>query len=161
MSIIPLEAIHYPAVQKIYQAGIDTGNATFETKAPEWEIWNGKFMEAHRFVAIENEVVIGWAALSGVSSRCVYEGVCEVSVYVSPSASGKGIGTKLLQQLIADSEENKIWTLQASVFPENVASIRIHEKLGFRQVGYREKIAKRDGIWRNTVLLERRSLVII
>ncbi len=157
MSIIPLEADHYPSVQKIYQAGIDTRNATFETKAPEWKIWNDKFMKAHRFVAIENAEVCGWAALSAVSNRCVYEGVSEVSVYVSPTASGKGLGTQLLQQLIDDSEGNGIWTLQASVFPENIASIRIHEKLGFRQVGYREKIAKRDGVWRNTVLLERRS----
>lgn len=157
MQIIPLQEKHYPTVQKIYQAGINTKNATFETKAPEWEIWNDKFMKQHRFVAIENEIVLGWAALSGVSSRCVYEGVCEVSVYVSPTSGGKGLGTQLLQQLIDDSEVNGIWTLQASVLTENKTSIRIHEKLGFRRVGYREKIARMDGVWRDTVLLERRS----
>lgn len=157
MSIIPLQEIHYPSIQKIYQQGIDTKNATFETKAPTWEIWDGKFMKQHRFVAISNNEIFGWAALSSVSSRCVYEGVCEVSVYVSPQASGKGIGTQLLQQLIDDSEAKGIWTLQAGVFPENKASIHLHEKLGFRQVGYREKIAKMDGVWRNTILLERRS----
>ena len=147
----------YHAVQEIYLQGIATKNATFETSAPDWENWNKKYIENCRFVAIHKKQVVGWAALTAVSGRCVYAGVCEVSVYIHADHFGKGIGTMLLTSLIDESEKNEIWTLQAGIFPENLASIKIHKNLSFREVGYREKIGKMDGIWRDTILLERRS----
>lgn len=144
-------------VSKIYKEGLDTGNATFETNVPDWGEWDsGHLKNARILVEIENEIV-GWTALSPVSSRCVYGGVAEVSVYVTPKYSGQKIGTKLLDKLITESEKNGIWTLQAGIFPENKGSIIIHERLGFRKIGYREKIGKMNGVWRDTVLLERRS----
>lgn len=149
----------YPAVQDIYQQGIDTGNATFQEKAKNWEEWNSSMLTNCRIVATDGNKILGWAALSPVSSRDVYSGVAEVSVYVADQAQGKGIGQKLLSQLISESENNNIWMLQASIFPENVRSLTLHEKNGFRQLGVRDRLGKMKGIWRNVVLMERRSKV--
>ena len=160
MEISPLLPEHWPAVRAIYEQGIATGHATFQTGAPEWEEWDGAHLKHSRLVAILDNEVAGWAALTPVSGRCVYAGVAEVSVYIAPLSRGLGIGKGLLQALIAESEKNGLWTLQAGIFPENIASIRIHEKTGFRQVGYREKIGQMNGVWRDTVLLDRRSKTI-
>ena len=155
-----LRETDWPDVYRIYQAGIATGNATFETEAPNWERWDRGHLPAPRLVAVANEIVVGWAALSAVSARQVYAGVTEVSVYVDDRARGQGVGKLLLETLIKESEAHGIWTLQASIFPENVASISLHRACGFREVGTRERIGKLKGIWRNTVLLERRSKVV-
>jgi L-amino acid N-acyltransferase YncA len=148
---------HWPAVRAIYAEGIATGNATFETDYPEWETWSMGHVENCRLVAQSGDEVVGWAALSRVSSRAVYAGVAEVSVYVAQSARGRGVGATLLFALIACSEQAGFWTLQASILVENVASVRVHERCGFRVVGRRERIARRDGKWRDTLLMERRS----
>ncbi|AFD08639.1 GNAT family N-acetyltransferase [Solitalea canadensis] len=158
--ILNMLPIHWNAVKTIYEAGIATGNATFQQAAPSWEEWDADHLLTCRFVVEEDGKILGWAALSKVSGRCVYAGVAEVSVYVSPAAQGKGIGLLLLNELINKSEQNGLWTLQAGIFPENIASVRLHEKAGFRQVGYRERIGKMNGIWRSTLLLERRSSII-
>jgi L-amino acid N-acyltransferase YncA len=160
MKISTLSKEHYAAVAEIYKQGILTGNATFQSDAPAWEEWDGGHLAHSRIVAMENGQVIGWAALTPVSGRCVYAGVAEVSVYVANDWKGKGFGRRLLQMLIEDSERNNIWTLQAGIFPENLASLRIHEQLGFRRVGYRERIGQMHGKWRDTVLLEKRSAII-
>jgi L-amino acid N-acyltransferase YncA len=157
MIIAPLTEQHYPIVKQIYEQGLATGNSTFQTSAPDWKEWDSSHIANCRLVGIENDQVVGWAALTPVSGRCVYAGVAEVSVYVDESFRGKGFGTTLLEALIQESEKNNLWTLQAGIFPENVPSISIHEALGFRQVGYREKIGQLRGVWRDTVLLERRS----
>jgi L-amino acid N-acyltransferase YncA len=157
--IIPLVESHWPGVKEIYQQGIATKNATFETECPEWGIWDKKFLQICRFVAIDIHV-LGWATLSATSARLVYKGVAEVTVYVHENARGQSIGKHLLEKLIHESERNGFWTLQAGIFPENLASLKIHKNLGFREVGFREKIAKMDGIWRNTLLLERRSKIV-
>ncbi len=154
-----MEADDWPAVRDIYLQGISTGNATFETTAPDWPVWNEKQLQRPRLVARENERVIGWAALSRVSSREVYRGVCEVSVYVAAGARGRRVGHLLLDQLIRESEALGIWTLQASIFPENEASVALHQRHGFRVVGRREKVAKQNGVWRDTLMLERRSRI--
>ncbi len=158
MTIDKLLPGDWEQVAAIYLEGINTGNATFETHCPPWEVWDEKHRKECRLVARENQKVMGWAALSSVSSRPVYSGVCEVSVYVSNEYKGKGIGSLLMKALIDESEGQDIWMLQASIFPENKSSIHLHEKFGFRQVGTREKIGKRDGIWRDNVFMERRSL---
>jgi len=157
MTIYPMTADHAASVLAIYQEGISTGNATFQTAAPTWEEWDKSHLSKCRLVAMENDQVIGWAALTPVSGRCVYAGVAEVSVYVALNAGGKGVGKALLKKLIEVSEENGIWTLQAGIFPENTASIQIHEANGFRLVGRREKIGKMGDRWRDTLLLEKRS----
>jgi phosphinothricin acetyltransferase len=144
-------------VRAIYQEGIDTGQATFETSVPSWTEWDEARRANCRFVARRENQVVGWAALSPVSRREVYAGVAEVAVYVSKKEYGKGIGKCLLEALIAAAEEAGIWTLQASLFPENVASSRLFKSCGFRTVGIRERIAQHHGVWRDTVLLERRS----
>lgn len=150
----------WEAVQAIYQEGIATGNATFETDTPEWEEWNRSHLRDCRLIAREGDQVVGWAALTPVSSRCVYSGVAEVSIYVAASARGRNIGKALLQALVEESERAGIWTLQASIFPENVVSIALHKACGFREVGYRERIGQIDGGWRDTVLMERRSRIV-
>ncbi|MCI1265040.1 MAG: GNAT family N-acetyltransferase [Saprospiraceae bacterium] len=156
----PMKAADWTNVAEIYRQGIETGNATFQQEIPTWDDWNNGHIKSCRIVAeIDNEIV-GWAALTAVSGRCVYAGVAEVSVYISNNYRGQKIGTKLLDKLIAESENEKLWTLQAGIFPENIASLKIHEDLGFRKIGHREKIGKMNGIWRDTVLLERRSKVI-
>lgn len=161
MLLSPLTAAHWPEVQEIYKQGIATGNATFETQAPEWDAWHAGHLAHSRLVATnEAGAVWGWAALSPVSGRCVYGGVAEVSVYVADAARGKGVGRQLLAALVTESEKNGIWTLQAGIFPENVPSIRLHETQGFRVVGRRERIGQLAGAWRDTVLLERRSTVV-
>lgn len=144
-------------VKNIYLEGISTGNATFETDAPSWEAWDRAHIGDCRLVVRSDLEVLGWAALTPVSSRCVYAGVAEVSVYVSPLSSGKGIGSMLLKSLIEKSEEAGFWTLQSAVFPENISSIKLHKNFGFREVGRRERIGKMNGIWRDTIFLERRS----
>lgn len=148
---------HWERVKEIYAEGISTGNATFETNVPTWEAWDKAHLEKPRLVAVEQGNILGWAALSSVSGRCVYGGVAEVSVYVSFNAQGKGIGRKLLSKLVEESEENNFWTLQAGIFPENTASLKIHEQCGFRIIGIRQKIGKMNDSWRDTVMLERRS----
>ena len=148
-------------ISKIYELGIQSGNATFETKAPAWAEWDQSHLATCRFIAIdEMGNGLGWAALTPVSGRCVYSGVAEVSVYVHPDSQGRGIGKMLLNELIEASEKQNIWTLQAGIFPENTASLKIHEQCGFRQIGYHEKIGKMKNVWRDTVLLERRSKVV-
>jgi L-amino acid N-acyltransferase YncA len=150
----------WPAVLAIYLEGIATGHATFEQSAPEWDKWDAGHLAAARIVArSDNGDVLGWAALSPVSSRCVYAGVAEVSVYVAESARGRGVGRALLERLIDDSEANGIWTLQAGIFPENIASFSLHQSAGFRIVGNRERLGQMNGRWRDVVLLERRSEV--
>lgn len=151
----------FERVKEIYQQGIDTKNATFETVAPDWNGWHEKFSAEPRLVSELNGQVVGWAALSTVSARPVYCGVREVSIYIHSSFRGMGIGKELLSMLIDFSEHNNIWTLQSGVFPENTASIKIHKTLGFREVGFRERIAKMGDVWRNTILLERRSSILM
>lgn len=148
------------AVREIYEQGLLTRNATFETQVPDYESWIKKFNSQLLWVAVDNEKVLGWAGLQPVSVRKVYEGVVEVTIYIHNGAAGKGIGTSLMKHLIAESEKAGIWTLYASIFPENTASIRLHTSNGFREIGYREKIAQLDGKWRNTVLFERRSKIV-
>ncbi len=147
----------YTAVATIYQAGIDTGNATFETQAKDWMTWDETMLPHSRLVVVQGEQVLGWAALSGVSNRCVYNGVAEVSVYVDPQAQGKGVGKQLLQALIESSKDAGIWTLQARTMAENTASIALHQKLGFKLLGIHEKLSQLHGIWRDVAALERRS----
>lgn len=159
MIITPLEARHWADVKRIYEEGIATGYATLETQSPDWEKWNSEHLEHSRLVAVDDDQVLGWAALTPVSGRCVYSGVAELSVYIAAEARGRGIGQKLLEELIRQSETRQIWTLQAGIMAENKASIRLHQKSGFRIVGYREKIAKLDNTWRNIYLLERRSTI--
>jgi phosphinothricin acetyltransferase len=152
-----MAADDWPAVRSIYEEGIATGNATFETRAPTWESWDAKYLQLARLVAVSGDRVIGWAALSPVSDRCAYKGVAEVSVYVAADARGRGVGRRLLAQLIAQSEQNGLWSLQAGIFPENSASVAIHERCGFRIVGRRERLGQLGGRWRDVLLLERRS----
>jgi phosphinothricin acetyltransferase len=150
----------WPQVQTIYAEGIATGQATFETTAPDWPTWDAGHLTNCRFVARVGERILGWAALSAVSRRQVYAGVAEVSVYVAAETRGQGVGNALLTTLIQDSEQQGIWTLQSSIFPENQASIALHLKHGFREVGRRQRIAQLHGQWRDTVMLERRSQTV-
>ncbi len=152
-----MEDEDWNAVQSIYREGIATNDATFETDVPEWEYWDKSHLRDCRLVARKGGQVIGWAALSPVSSRRVYAGVAEVSVYVAASARGKGVGKALLCALVEESERQGIWTLQAGIFPENVASIALHKLCGFREIGRRERLGQMDGVWRDVVLMERRS----
>ena len=158
--IEPMRPEDRSAVRAIYLEGIATGNATFETSAPDWDEWDAKHRPDCRLVARLNGRVIGWTALSPVSSRCVYAGVVEESIYIATSARGQGVGKALLTACIAESEKAGIWTIQTGIFPENVASIRLHKSCGFREVGYRKCIGQMNGIWRNVVFLERRSSVV-
>lgn len=145
-------------ISRIYQQGMDTNLATFQTSCPPYEEWNSSHLETCRLVMTVNDCIAGWAALSPVSSRCVYAGVTEVSIYMDPTYSGKGLGAILLNHLISESEQKGIWTLQSGIMEDNAASIRLHEKCGFRMVGFRERIGcDRFGNWRNTVLMEKRS----
>jgi phosphinothricin acetyltransferase len=159
IAIEPMLADDWPAVRAIYAAGIETGNATFETEPPDWERWDASHLADLRLVARRDGAVVGWAALSPVSSRCVYAGVAENSVYVAPEASGQGVGRRLLQSLCQQADEVGIWTIQTGIFPENAASLALHERCGFRRVGVRERIGVHHGRWRDVVFLERRSAV--
>lgn len=147
------------AVLAIHEQGIRTGDATFETTPPSWEAWDAQHLSHCRLVARLDDEIVGWAALSDVSDRCAYSGVAEASVYVAETARGLGVGSKLLGALIIDSEREDIWTLQAGVFPENVASLALFKRKGFRTVGVRERLGELNGRWRDVLLLERRSRV--
>ena len=150
----------WPAVAAIYAEGIATRNATFETAVPSWEAWNASHQAEHRLVAEEGGRVVGWAALSPVSDRCCYAGVAENSVYVAAEARGRGIGRALLEQLISATEAAGLWTIETGIFPENEASVALHERCGFRVVGVRKRLGQLDGVWRDVLLLERRSGVV-
>ncbi len=158
--ILPMTEQHWDAVRQIYAHGIATGSATFEREVPEWAEWDARHLAACRLVARPGAEVLGWAALSPVSTRRVYAGVAEVSIYVARLAQGQGIGSRLMAALVTESERNGIWTLQAGIFPENATSIRLHQGAGFRVVGTRERIGRIDERWRDTVLMERRSTVV-
>lgn len=157
--IAPMRPEDWPAVRDIYAQGIATRNATFETDLPDWEKWDASHRSDCRLVARDEHrtALLGWAALNRVSARRAYSGVTEVSVYVAAEARGCGVGSALLQSLIEQSEATEIWTLQAGIFPENSASLALHKSFGFREVGVRQRIGKLDGVWRDVVLLERRS----
>jgi L-amino acid N-acyltransferase YncA len=156
----PLQPDDWEAVAEIYWDGMRAGLATFQTEVPSWDAWDAAHLRGHRLVADLLGEVVGWAALSPASTRRCYAGVVENSIYVAQGARGLGIGRALLAALIAGAERAGIWTIQTSIFPENRASLALHERCGFRVVGTRERVAKRDGIWRDTVFLERRSPVI-
>jgi L-amino acid N-acyltransferase YncA len=158
--IRPMTDANADAVLSIYQSGIDEGNATFETQLPAWESFSAARLPEHRFVASACDLVIGWIAVAAVSDRGVYAGVVEHSVYVDPEARGRGVGRQLLEALISSTESAGIWTIQSSIFPENIASLRLHASAGFRQIGVRERIAEQHGRWRDVILIERRSRAI-
>lgn len=156
-----MNAEDWNSVASIYKQGIATGFATFETNVPDFETWDSAHLKTCRIVAVQGDEIVGWAALSPVSGRCVYGGVGEVSVYIAANARGLGVGKLLMEQLILESEKEGLWTLQSGIFPENEASIQLHKKMGFRYIGKREKIGRTvEGIWRDNVLFERRSTVI-
>lgn len=165
-TIAPLTAEGWPAVERIYRAGIATGHATFESQPPTWAAFQAGELDGHRWVALDPDgSVLGWVAASAVSDRCVYAGVVEHSVYVDPAATGRGIGLRLLLALVDSTEAAGIWTIQSGVFPENAVSLRLHERAGFRVVGTRERVGEMSygpmaGEWRNVVLIERRSHVV-
>lgn len=164
IDVRPMTPADWPAVRAIYTEGIATGNATFETSAPEWPAWDAGHTPEHRLVAVGTldtvDAVLGWAACSRVSERCVYAGVLELSVYVAAAARGRGVGSALLAALIASTEAAGVWTLQTGIFPENAASLALHARHGFRVIGTRERIGQLGGTWRDTVLLERRSATV-
>jgi phosphinothricin acetyltransferase len=159
--IEPMTSAHADAVLAIYQAGLDTSQASFETRAPGWAAFDAARLPGHRYVARDRATgeVLGWVAASAVSSRCAYAGVVEHSVYVRPAARGRGVGTALLRALIRSTEEAGIWTIESGIFPENTASLRLHCSMGFRVVGTRERLGRHQGRWRDVILLERRSPV--
>jgi L-amino acid N-acyltransferase YncA len=158
--IVPMTEQHWAAVREIFRQGIATGNATFETSVPDWKEWDERHLPTCRLVARRRDKVLGWAALSRVSSREVYRGVAEVSIYIAEEARGYGIGRALMSALVEVSEQNGIWTLQAGILAENTVSIKLHQQAGFRVVGTRERVGCLDGRWRDTVLMERRSAVV-
>jgi phosphinothricin acetyltransferase len=157
MDIRPMTAEDWPDVARIYGEGIATGFATFEKNIPNFDDWDMVHIKTCRLIASEGNEIMGWAALSPVSGRCVYGGVAEVSVYVGQNHRGKGIGKLLLQTLLENSEKEGFWTLQSGIFPENEGSIRIHTECGFRLIGKRERIGKLDGVWKDNLIFERRS----
>jgi L-amino acid N-acyltransferase YncA len=159
-TIDEMQAADWPQVAAIYQAGMDTGNATFETTVPAWKKWNAAHRPDCRLVVRNGDQVLGWAALSPVSTRAVYAGVAEESIYIAAAARGQGVGKALLGALIAASEQVGIWTLQTGIFPENVPSIGLHRACGFREVGIRERLGQRYGVWHDVVLMERRSQIV-
>lgn len=152
-----LDPEDYPDVARIYRQGMDTGMATFETAVPDWSSWNAKFLPQCRFVIANQTDLLGWCALSKVSTREVYKGVAETTIYMAPEARGMGLGKALLDYLVKASEEEGFWTLQAAIFPQNEASIQLHKNCGFRTIGNRERVAKRQGVWYDNLLMERRS----
>ena len=159
MRIEPMTPGDWPEVRTIYEEGIATGQGTFETAAPSWEQWNEARCPHSRLVAREARV-IGWAALTPVSSRACYKGVAEVGLYVAASWRGRGVGRALMEAVIESAEANGVWTLQAATFPENTASLALQRRCGFREIGFRERIARHHGVWRNTIVLERRSGIV-
>jgi L-amino acid N-acyltransferase YncA len=162
MNVVPMRPAHADQVLAIYQLGIDEGHATFETTAPTWDTFDASRLPEHRFVAIDDAgMVLGWVAVVPVSDRCAYAGVVEHSVYVHPGARGRGVGAALLTALVASTEAAGIWTIQSGIFPENTASLALHERAGFRRVGVRERLGQHHGQWRDVVLVERRSPVLV
>ncbi|WP_250904067.1 GNAT family N-acetyltransferase [Actinomadura sp. NEAU-AAG7] len=157
--VVPMGREHADEVLAVYQAGIDGGDATFETTAPTWQRFDASRLREHRLVALDGGRVLGWAAVSAVSDRCAYAGVVEHSVYVHPDAQGRGVGLLLLRALLASTDGAGIWTVQSGVFPENAASLALHAKVGFRVIGTRVRIGRHHGRWRDVVLIERRSPV--
>jgi len=160
MQITTFNEADYDRVSEIYKQGIETGLATFQDEIPAWNDWDKGHLKACRLAIFSNGKMAGWAALTPVSSRCVYAGVAEVSIYIGEDFRGKGIGKTLLNELVRQSEKEGFWTLQSGIFSENVASITLHETCGFRQIGYREKIGKKNGVWKDNVIMERRSKVV-
>jgi phosphinothricin acetyltransferase len=160
MKIRPMSPEDWPAVARIYHEGIATGFATFEKEIPSFENWDKAHIKDCRLIAIDDNSIAGWAALSPVSSRCVYGGVAEVSVYIGKEHWGKGIGKSLLNSLINTSEQAGYWTLQSGIFPQNRGSIKIHEQCGFRLIGCRKRIGKLDGVWLDNLIFERRSTIV-
>ncbi|HEX2376875.1 MAG TPA: GNAT family N-acetyltransferase [Gaiellales bacterium] len=160
IEIDAMTAGDWPQVAEIYRQGLETGNASFETEVPAPEAWDAAHLPEPRLVARLDGAIAGWAALSAVSGRCVYGGVAEVSVYVAAGSAGRGVGRRLLSELVRLSEEAGIWTLQAGIFPENTASLTLHERCGFRVVGRRERLGCQNGVWRDVVLVERRSATV-
>jgi L-amino acid N-acyltransferase YncA len=160
MNIAEMRPEHWPEVSSLYEAGIATGNATFETSVPPWEAWDTAHRQDLRFVAKEGQRIVGWAAAGSVSDRCCYGGVVEHSVYVAPDRQGAGVGLALLEILVQTAERLGVWTIQSGVFPENTASLALHQRCGFRIVGTRERLGRLDGQWRDVLLLERRSSII-
>ena len=160
IQIKPMKPEDWDSVSKIYEEGIATGFATFETKVPTYESWDKAHLKTCRLVAERNGEVLGWAALSPVSSRCVYGGVAEVSVYVGQKNRGLGLGELLMNRLISESEAAGLWTLHSGIFPENEGSIKLHKKVGFRYIGKRERVGKLAGEWKDNVLFERRSTTV-
>jgi phosphinothricin acetyltransferase len=158
--IQPMTMADWPQMVAIYKQGMATGLGTFETVAPSWEEWNAARSPHSRLVARDDGAVVGWAAVSPVSKRACYSGVAEIAVYVAEAARGRGVGRALLSALIASSEANGIWTLQGVTMAANAASIAVQQSCGFRMVGRRERIGKRDGVWHDTVILERRSATV-
>jgi phosphinothricin acetyltransferase len=160
IAITDLRTEHWPQVARIYAEGIATGNATFETEVPTWQQWDASHLMEHRLVALRDCEVVGWVAVCAVSDRCAYAGVVEHSVYVAKSERGRGVGCALLEALIASTEAAGIWTIQTGIFPENTASFRLHERVGFEIVGRRKRIGKRNGVWRDVIAIERRSALV-
>ena len=161
IAVRPLLADDWRAVAAIWAEGIDTRNATFETETPSWESFDRTRHPEHRLVAVEGGEIVGWAALAPVSRRACYAGVAENSVYVAAAARGRGVGRTLMETLVASADAGGIWTIQTGIFPENTASLALHERVGFRVIGRRERLAQLDGIWRDTLFLERRSPTIV
>jgi len=160
-TIVPMTPAHAEAVLAIYATGIATGNATFETAAPSWAAFDAGRLARHRFVALDGGEVAGWIACSPVSARPAYAGVVEHSVYVDPGHGGRGVGRALLEALIASTEAAGIWTIQSGVFPENTASLALHRRCGFRDIGVRERVGQHNGVWRDVILIERRSPTVV
>jgi len=160
MDIRNIEQENFYQVAEIYKQGIETGIATFQNEIPDWNSWDKSHLPNCRVAVFEGNEMAGWAALTPVSGRCVYAGVAEVSVYVAAKFRGKKVGEFLLNHLIKESEKAGFWTLQSGIFPDNTGSIKLHEKCGFRRIGYREKIGIKDGIWKDNVIMERRSKVV-
>ncbi|GAA2611068.1 GNAT family N-acetyltransferase [Dactylosporangium fulvum] len=161
LQIRPLVADDAASVLSIYQAGLDSGHASFEVTAPSWEAFDASRLPAHRFVAVVDGAVAGWVAVSQVSPRPVYRGVVEHSIYVDPAVRGRGVALALMNMLIDSTEEAGIWTVQSGIFPENSASLALHARVGFRTIGIRERVGRHHGTWRDVMLLERRSPKIV
>lgn len=160
MKFVEIQPQNYSQIAAIYKEGIATNMATFETIVPDWKTWNNKFHLFGRIAIEKKDTILGWASLAPTSKREVYKGVAEVTIYVKTSERGKGLGLQLLKELIKISEQNNIWSLQASIFKENMASLHIHKKCGFRVIGYKEKIAQLQGVWQDNFVLERRSKIV-
>jgi len=160
MNIEKLTEKHWPEVKAIYESGLATGNANFSHQVAGWQQWDNNHVKNCRLVMMEEDAVLGWAALTAIADNCVLAGVAEVSIYVAEGRRGKGIGRQLLAELVKGSEENNFWTLESRIFAENTASLKIHLDNGFRLIGTRERIGKLNGVWRDTLLLERRSVKI-